>query len=78
MKHFPFLTDYFLEKGSGGFRDKRYVHTVYMDQAALDRHKTFTVPLYMMHKYKNIDPTFVCLSAVFAIKQQSPLIKQMD
>lgn len=26
-----------------------------MDQAALDRHKTFTVLLYMMHKYKNIN-----------------------
>lgn len=23
-----------------------------MDQAALDRHETFTVLLYMMHKYK--------------------------
>lgn len=44
----------------------------YMDQAVLDRHKTFTVLLYMMHKYKNIcNHIFYFLSGVFAIKQQS-------
>lgn len=75
MKHF--LNRLLPRKGTKRFGEKRYVHTVYMDQAALDRHKTFTVLLYMMHKYKNIcNHRFCSLSGVFAIKQQSLKIER--
>lgn len=60
-------------------REKRYVQRIYiyMDQAALDRHKTFTVLLYMMHKYKNIcNHRLYSLSGVFAIKQQSLVVER--
>lgn len=73
IKLFSF-NDIFLEKGTNRFRGKRYVDTLYTDQAALDRHKTFTVLLYMMHKYTDIcDHRLYSLSGVFAIKQQSLL-----
>lgn len=36
-----------------------------MDQAALDRHKIFTVLLYMMHKYKKKkNKTFVFTDSI--------------
>lgn len=56
VHHEALFLDTFLEK-----RDQRVyggeictVHSLYRDQAALDRHKTFTVLLYVMHKYKDI------------------------
>lgn len=46
------------------------MHTVIVDQAALDRHKTFTVRFYMMHTYKK-KLKFIaryCTFGVFAVK----------
>lgn len=72
-----FLNRIFSRKWTQRFREKRDVHTVNMDQAALDRHKTFTVLLYMMHKYKNMcTHRFYSSSGVFAIKQQSLQLKR--
>lgn len=49
------LTGIIFLKGTKRFKGKkRYAHTVNVDQAALDRHKTFTVLLYMMCKYEKL------------------------
>lgn len=41
--------------GARRFKQKRDMHTVIVDQAALDRHKTFTVLYYVMRKYEQIE-----------------------
>lgn len=46
------LTGIIFANGTKRFKQKKDMHTVIVDQAALDRHKTFTVLFYMMCKYE--------------------------
>lgn len=43
------------DEGARRFKQREDMHTVIVDQAALDRHKTFTVLYYVMRKNEQIE-----------------------